>query len=55
MCFARWALSKPKPPTVDEVMEGFAVNRATARIWRNHWLATGPHATTSTPLTENLQ
>lgn len=51
MRFARWALSREKPPTVDDVMTEFAIPRAQARIWINHWLRVGPHF--FKPSTEN--
>lgn len=47
MRFARWALAKPKPPSIEQVMAQFALTRAQARTWRNHWLRTGPHAPTT--------
>lgn len=53
MRFARWALSKPKPPSVEEVMAAFELDRAAARRWRQHWLLTGPHRVTPIPQPEN--
>lgn len=43
MRFARWAMARPKPPTVDDVIAEFAVPRAQARTWLRHWLRVGPH------------
>ena len=43
MRFARWAMARPKPPTVDDVITEFAINRAQARTWLRHWLRVGPH------------
>lgn len=43
MRFARWAMAKPKPPTVEEVMAEYGLTRYQARIWRSHWLNVGPH------------
>ena len=52
MRFARWALAKPKPPSVEDVMNAFDIDRSTARQWRTYWLQTGPHAVTPIPHTE---
>jgi hypothetical protein len=55
MRFARWAMAKPKPPTVEEVMAEFGVNRATAREWWAHWLNVGPHFFKPSSHNENTQ
>jgi len=48
MRFARWALARPRPPSVEDVMRHFGLPRAQARAWRNHWLRSGPHFPTTT-------
>lgn len=37
--FARWAITLPKPPTIEQIVEQMTVSRSTAYRWRFAWLA----------------